>query len=423
MIPEANHAGHAGPDDCRVWGTATLKTHNAQMLVGTLLNNPEGLTQEDLRNQTQLAQGTVSRLVGALNEVVMADRDLGGGRSRKPKRFSVKGDAMYVIGLSIGLRRVVVTMLNAFGEPVNKHAESAAILDTLADRCHTMDTAVSLIKNVVGTPKRCRKLAALTVSLPGPVVNSPPDLPDATIWVREIIRAEIARRWAEEGFSMPPTIMIERNANTAARGEMLCGAGAPPGVHSLLYVHWSVTVTAALVLDDLIWRGVRDRAGDLGHVKVLVDERQRRALRLGATWSRCSRCGQIDCVDVRANSAALAAGAHAPEPENLLARARTGDQKALAALRAGGRLVGRAVGPMLTMLDVDKVVLGGRIGREAFDLVSQEIKAGVLEAAELQRRDPTPIEQTKLGGDATALGGALWALDRTGARFLARSIQ
>jgi predicted NBD/HSP70 family sugar kinase len=229
--------------------------------------------------------------------------------------------------------------------------------------------------------------------------------------------------WNERRLPLPAVIAVENDANVEARGEMLRGVGLKTGCHSLLYIHWSAGLSASLVLDDAIWRGAHDRAGELGHVKVAVDARQQRALGFAKQRAPCSRCGQIDCLDACVNTTALAERVGAADLGELLDRAAAGDASARKALHAGAHLVGRAVGPLAAMLDIQKVVIGGRVGRDAFDMVATGIGDGLEEAATNNRRAALPVERTLMGENAAALGAALWALDGAGLRYLARNIR
>lgn len=417
-------------DSRRRWRSEVLKTKNAEVLLDALLRHPAGLTQQALHVETDLAEGTVSNLVTELRgaEVILADKEIGGGRNRAPQRWSVRGEAAFALGVSIGLKRVAVVMLDAHGNRVNAAAESETIIDTLKDRQQTIDVAVGLLKGVVGTRERCRRVAALTMSLPGPIVEGALELPGAPSWSGENVRADLKKRWKDARLPLPEVIRIERDANAAAWAEIALAPGRRTARQNLLYLHWSASISAGLVLNGEVWHGATRRAGELGHVKVLVEQAQQKALRLPPRrWSECQRCGQVDCADVRANTDALAQAAGARSGADLLGSAfnasAPGHDAAREVLKAGGLLVGRALGPMLTMLDVDRIVVGGAVGRRAFDVVRPCLQTGIKEAAHLQVADPTPVEQTQTGPEAAAYGGAMWARDTAGLMFLSRKLR
>jgi predicted NBD/HSP70 family sugar kinase len=64
--------------------------------------------------------------------------------------------------------------------------------------------------------------------------------------------------------------------------------------------------------------------------------------------------------------------------EDLIARARAGDVKALSALQATGRYLGLGLASVVNAFDPARVYIGGEI-TAAWDLIEQTVRAGLAE--------------------------------------------
>jgi predicted NBD/HSP70 family sugar kinase len=78
---------------------------------------------------------------------------------------------------------------------------------------------------------------------------------------------------------------------------------------------------------------------------------------------------------------------------------------------------------MLSLLDLDELVIGGQVGRELFDFVQPHIETSLGDGSYLASSGTTLVRSTSLGSDAGAYGGALWAFDAAGLSFLAKRLR
>lgn len=219
--------------------------------------------------------------------------------------------------------------------------------------------------------------------------------------------------WLREQTGGP--VVVENDANTAALGEALCGAGAagpvagadapglsPPGGNSpLFYVTLGSGVGGGLVVDGRIYHGAPPGEAEFGHVRLDRD---------GATVeSRCSGWA----VDARVRRV------REQEPNSLLARslpdAPGGEAKWLApALRAGDPAAGRVVREVAAdlafalshavhLFHPRMIVLGGGLS-----LVGEPLRTAVAAHLPLHVMDaftPAPeVRLAALGEDAVPVG-------------------
>ena len=88
--------------------------------------------------------------------------------------------------------------------------------------------------------------------------------------------------------------VLENDANAAALGEFLFGAGR--GSRHMIYLTISTGIGGGLILDGQLYRGAGGAAGELGHA--VIDE----------DGPRCG-CGRRGCLEALASGTAIAARA------------------------------------------------------------------------------------------------------------------
>lgn len=209
------------------------------------------------------------------------------------------------------------------------------------------------------------------------------------------IAAEISRSAGVE-------VRIENDANAAAYGEMILGAGK--GANSFFYATLGEGVGGALVLDGKIWRGTAGFAGEFGSVAIdpegtrLEDvasaanivRRTRERFRQDAT----SSLGSLD-----EESLTLA---------DILAAAESGDDFAQMMLERTGNYVGSAIATVINLLNVEQIIVGGSV----LDSRGAVMRA-IRETAETLSFQPsfavTDIVEADLGANGSAIGAALLA--------------
>jgi glucokinase len=186
-------------------------------------------------------------------------------------------------------------------------------------------------------------------------------------------RVELGCRLAQ---LMGTRVAVENDVRAAAAG--LHARGVVGGHGSLAYLSIGTGISAGVVLDGVLRRGVRGLAGEIGHV--IVDE----------DGPAC-HCGLRGCLEALASGPAIARQAEqalvAGEPSaladhrpitamDLYRAAAEGDPLALRIARSAGSHVARAVHALVMTYDVEVVVLGGGVTR-AGDFFFEPVVAGL----------------------------------------------
>lgn len=152
------------------------------------------------------------------------------------------------------------------------------------------------------------EIAGIGVAAPGPLDNrtgtiyTPPNLPG---WTSVPLRDMLQERYRKPVF-------VENDANAAALGEYLFGAGQ--GCRDLVYLTVSTGIGGGVIAGGKLLEGVNGGAGELGHITI--------------DWQgeRCP-CGNTGCLEALASGTAIARKANAAiangQGVELLAFART----------------------------------------------------------------------------------------------------
>ena len=229
------------------------------------------------------------------------------------------------------------------------------------------------------------------------------DLPSLT---RADLRAELS---AATGLG----VVLENDANAAAYGEFVAGAGR--GSRNLFYVTIGTGVGGALILDGRLWRGDSGFAGEFGHITIDPEGVQ------------CS-CGNTGCLETVASGPNIVRRTQERllrDSTSSLSRlglkrdftaadvahaAQEGDDFALMMLERTGRHIGQGLAAVINLLNIERIVLGGVI-MEAGEMI---LSAVVREAGRRSFQpcfESTQIVAATLARDSVPVGAAMLARD------------
>ena len=208
-------------------------------------------------------------------------------------------------------------------------------------------------------------------------------------------------------------VVVENDANAAAWGEFVFGAGKD--IDDLLLVTVGTGVGGGIVLDGKLHRGAFGVAAEIGHMRVVPG------------GILCG-CGNRGCLESYGSGTALVREARAAaEMGSLLARdlidraggdvsaingpliteaARAGDGFAIERLAELGTWLGEGIASLAAVLDPAMVAIGGGVS-EAEDLLIDPIRAAF--GKQLTGRGHRPvaeIRKAELGNKAGLIGAA-----------------
>ncbi|MER8044307.1 ROK family transcriptional regulator [Streptomyces sp. NPDC094032] len=332
----AGAAAGSGPSGVNL---PALRSHNAALLLDLLRTaGREGISRLELAERTGLTPQAVSKITARLrSEGLAADAGRRASTGGKPATvLRLVPEAGHAIGLHLDRDELTAVLLDLAGVRV---ALRRAPLDLGAGAEPVLTTVRAEVAALLG-PEAPRplpvRLLGVGVAMPGPLdhrAGTPGRVTGFPQWDGFPLRDELARR-------LGAPVVLDKDTNAAALGLAL-RPGAPG---SFAYVHLGTGLGAGLVLGGAVLRGGRTGAGELGHQTVQLD------------GPACD-CGGRGCLEVLCLAA--------------LAR---GD------LDGAARVLGTGAANLVRLLDVDRVLLGGRAvlaAPEAFARGTREVLGGL----------------------------------------------
>lgn len=304
------------------------RAHNRALVLGHLFHAGPS-SRADVARSTGLTRVTVSDLVGDLiAEGLVAELGVRTeSRVGKPATLvGLRSDDHHVVVLDLTDDEAVHGAVMTLGGEVvaREHVPSGGA---------TGDAALRLVEDVAR-----RLVAAAGRPLVGVGISSPGVIDDAG----RVVEAP-NRGWydvplaARLSAALDVPVHVANDANTRALGEYTFG-GADA---SAMIVTVGQGVGAGMLVDGALVRGRGHAAGEIGHVTV-VD-----AATPGETPQRCA-CGRTGCLETVLSAPAL--------------RRRTAGlapQDSDAALASVGRMLGAALAPVVSALNLAEVLLSG----------------------------------------------------------------
>ncbi|MGY1451914.1 ROK family transcriptional regulator [Streptomyces sp. SS8] len=294
-----------------------LRGHNAALVLDLLRAAGEaGASRPELAEATGLTPQAVSKITARLREAGLVAqagrRPSTGGKPRTLWRLV--RDARHAVGLHLDRDEITAVLVDLQGGVVAAHRAS---FDLGAPREAVLDAAAGAVRALPAGAGRGRPLG-VGAACPGPLDHRTGVLRRVTgfpHWDGHPLREALSWR-----LGLP--VALDKDTNAAALGLALCGGQG--GGASFAYLHLGTGLGAGLVLGGALYRGTRTGAGEFGHQVVLLD------------GPECG-CGDRGCLEALC-----------------LAAAARGDTAEAA------RVLGTGAAGLAGLLDVDRVVLGGR---------------------------------------------------------------
>ncbi|AXE78098.1 ROK family transcriptional regulator [Streptomyces atratus] len=342
----------------------TLRSHNAALVLDLLRVAGEcGISRLELAERTGLTPQAVSKITARLRAEGLATdaghRASTGGKPRTVLRLVP--DAGYAVGMHLDRDELTVVLVDLAGAVA---ASRTAPLDFGAPADEVVAVAAHAVAAVRDGGAQSVDLPVLGVgvAVPGPLDHRGGVLHRVTgfpQWDGYPLRDALAARTG-----LP--VVVDKDTNAAALGLALRAAGAG----DFAYLHLGTGLGAGLVLGGGLHRGARTGAGEFGHQTVQLD------------GPVCS-CGGRGCIEALC-----------------LAAVARGD------VAEAARVLGTGAANLVGLLDIDRVMLGGRTVAADPDAYVRGVRAVIDERARLGGIDaPVPVTAAG-GGDRPVAEGA-----------------
>ncbi len=272
---------------------------------------------------------------------------------------------------------------------------------------------------VGGICQVCQELASreaplcIGVGMPGlvdpdsGVVRVPPNLPD---WDEVAIRDVLQDR-------LQAPVVVGNDVNMVTYGEWMFGAGK--GVEDLLVVTVGSGVGGGMVTGGRLYLGGHGLAGEIGHTTVEPDGPPCNCGNhgclesfVGAEYVKGKAIGLIN-KGVRTQITNLVDGdLDSISPEVISRAAANGDDLARRLLTGMGRYLGIALANAISLLDPQRVVIGGGVAK-AGELLLNPIRETIRERLYSYVYSNVQVVPAKLGDSGGVIGAATYAMSQT----------
>jgi predicted NBD/HSP70 family sugar kinase len=302
---------------------------------------------------------------------------------RPARRYRFRSTAGYVLGIDVGVHKVLALVADLSGEVVHSHRRTVPPDADPAQRLAALDDVIG--ESLAATGKSPTDIWAVTVGVTGPVDASGRTTLFTPIpgWAEVDLAAHLAGT-----FSCP--VIVENDGKLAALAERWKGAASDAA--DVVYLLAGMRIGAGLIIDGVLRRGHGGAAGEIGALK---------HVRWLAAPSHLENCPGVP-KSVSADDAAAW----------VFDAARRGDKSAKTAVTRYVKDLAVGAAALVLTLDPQVVIYGGGFSRSA-DLVLEPLSR---ELRRLCLRVPE-VRASTLGADSVALGAVRLALNEVDDRL------
>jgi len=374
------------------------KKHNRRLVL-KMIYDAGTISRAGVARVTDLTRPTVSAIVAELMEdgfVQEVGRTTSSG-GKPATLLSVIAESRHLIGLDLANSEFRGAVVDLRGE-IN-HRFSIPIQD------QDGEAALALVY---------RLLDELIAGIDGPILGIGIGAPGLMDVDQGVVRAAVNLDWRDlplgniltERYGVP--VYIANDSQVAALGEFTFGQYDE--VQNLAVLKVGRGVGAGIILDGDLYYGDGYGAGEIGHFKVIEE------------GDPC-RCGHFGCLETIASTQAIvrqariaasspASSLHrfaaAPETittESVLDAVRGGDEALAEIIANAGRYLGFAVAGLISILNIETVVVAGSAARFGSALL-EPLRREMHRRSFPQLARNTHVTASALGADIVILGAA-----------------
>ena len=394
--------------------TRTTSREINRRIVLNLIRERQPISRADLARYMNVTRGVVGVLVQELiaEGVILEGATGEPARGRKPTFLHIRTHDRLAIAVDVRFSKTYLMLCDLSGRQL---------------AIETYDTVFSIpefVKTLAGRIRRILKRADLAgacegigVVVPGMVDYRTGKILNAPTlgWRGVEIRAKLA---AATGLP----VQVENSGRACALAQLWFEPGEASGGQSFVYISVSDGVGVGIVVNGELLRGRDHIAGEFGHMPLNLDGPLCMCSANGcweaytsnlATLSRyfgwnLSKLSPQALKDKKAETFTVL---------DLVARARTGDEKALAAIEATARFLGLGLAGIVNVVNPDCIYLAGEI-TTAWDLIENSVRDAMSERTLTEAAARTPLRVTstqdypRLRGAAALIAAPTFAAPR-----------
>jgi predicted NBD/HSP70 family sugar kinase len=398
------------PSRFRVATRSTSRDINSQIVLN-LVRAHQPISRADLARTMGLGRGAVTLIVNDLlkRKLIFEGATGEAVRGRKPTFLYIDSRRRAVIAADIRASETFVMLADLLGKPLT----GVVSFPTVREPKALVQALAARIKALLADHPEVNACEGIGVVVPGMVEHSTMSVLHAPTlgWRNVNLREPLA---AATGLP----VQVENSGRACALAQMWAHrSDAGAGGSDLVFLSVSDGLGVGVILNGEVLRGRHNIAGEFGHVPLSLD------------GPRCA-CGANGCWEAYVSNRATLARYfgrpvnHGVRPESadrshftmedLIARARASDAKAVAAIDATARYLGLGLASVINALDPARVYIGGEITL-AWDLIEDTLRSALGErtltpaAADTEIRPVAATEYPRLQGAAALVSAPAFA--------------
>ncbi|MFW5986158.1 MAG: ROK family transcriptional regulator [Halanaerobiales bacterium] len=360
------------------------------------IRKKDDVSRSDLARLTSLNPSTISDIVGRLiSEKLVVEKGRGSSTGgRKPRLLNLNKKSFLYCGISVHLHLHAV-ILDIDGNVLAK-------TDIIPDNPRQIDveTLINGIKNVTRKAGiEVNELRGVGIGIPGQVnkdfgvVEYAPHVEWENFRLEEELQTELG-----------VTVCIDNGMKARALGESWFGKGQ--NINNFVVLNVEEGIGAAIVIDNKVYRGFTQRAGEIGH-----------NFASGSSQSTC-RCGNRGCLETVAGSRALinsvqeaiTQGYDFPFAEltleNIFTIWKNNEEEVIDDIISNVAFnLGVEVADLFNTLDPERMIVSGNVIETGGEILLKEIIEGAQKHV-FGQLDNSRIIKSELGIRGVAIGAA-----------------
>jgi predicted NBD/HSP70 family sugar kinase len=400
----------------RVFRLATRSTSRDinRRIALNVIREHQPISRADLARHLKITRGVVSTLVQELiaQGVIYEGATGETARGRKPTFLHIRTRDRLAIAVDVRFSKTYLMLCDFSGRQLALEAHDTIF--SVPEFIKDLSVRIRRMLKTHGVKATCEGIGLVIPGMvdqrTGLILNAP-----ALGWRGVDIRDKLA---AATGLP----VQIENSGRACALAQLWLVRGDATRPNSFVFISVSDGVGVGMVVNGELVRGQDHIAGEFGHVPLNLD------------GPRCM-CGSSGCWEAyisnlatlsryfgwnlsKLNPNSLRDAEHTSFTVlDLIARARGGDAKAIAAIHATARFLGLGLGTIVNVLNPDCIYLAGEIA-SAWDLIEGTVRQALAERALIASAARTPLrvsiteESPRLRGAAALIAAPSFAAPR-----------
>ena len=384
------------PTTFRIARRGTSREINRQIALN-LVRAKQPISRADLARLMGMRRGAVTRLVDELLETGLVFEGAKGEsrRGRKPTYLHIETRRRCVVAVDVSASLTSVMVTDLLGHPLLEVTE----FPTRRQPRPLVSELARTIRQILSGHPEVGDCVGVGVAVSGLVDGAGLLKFSPTLGWHDVALLEPLKAATR----LP--VVVENSTKACVLGQVWAVRGDATVDGPVVFVNVSDGVGVGIAVDGKLLRGAHNVAGEFGHVP------------LNMYGPLCS-CGQRGCWEAYASKRATIARYRGTDPswpesvetgsvtiEQVMARARAGEERALEALRGTGYYLGRGFATIIKSLDPRRIYVGGEI-TEVWDLIAATVRGALREDAVIREAGETEILTVALGEHPRLRGAA-----------------